>query len=68
MPRVIKKGAAPQVAKQVVCGGCGATIEYVPNDVKLLWSGTDIGGGPDGAKGFQCPNRGCNEEIHTERW
>ena len=67
MPHVIKKGPDPKVvAKQVTCGGCGATVEYVPNDVRLLWSGTDAGGGPDGARGFNCPS--CRKEIHTERW
>lgn len=68
MPRVIKKEPDPSVKKEIVCRGCGATIEYVPNDVKTLWSGTDYGGGPDGAKGFRCPNRGCNHQIITEQW
>jgi len=68
MPRVIKKKPDPRVAKQTVCGGCGATIEYVPNDVKTLWSGTDIGGGSDGAMGFMCPNGGCEHQIITKQW
>jgi len=64
--RVISKGPDKSVVKQVVCLHCGATIEYVPNDVETLWSGTDMGGGPDGAMGFKCPN--CNKQIITKRW
>jgi hypothetical protein len=32
--RVIKKGPDPRVAKKVVCRDCGATLEYVPKDVR----------------------------------
>lgn len=65
--RVIKKGKPDKsVVKRIVCRNCGATIEYVPNDVRTLWEGTDYGGGPDGAKGFECPE--CKERVITERW
>jgi predicted RNA-binding Zn-ribbon protein involved in translation (DUF1610 family) len=66
MPRVISKGPDKSVAKEVVCQGCGATIEYVPNDVVTLWSGTDYGGGPDGAEGFKCPE--CGKNVILKRW
>lgn len=65
--RVIKKGKPDKsVVKRIVCKGCGATIEYVPNDVRTLWSGTDYGGGPDGAEGFNCPE--CGKQVITKRW
>lgn len=66
MVKVIKTEPAPEVTKQIVCSNCGATLEYVPRDVRLLWSGTDYGGGPDGGRGFNCPN--CDNQVITERW
>ena len=64
MARVV--GVDPAVLKKITCRGCGAINEYSPNEVRVLWSGTDYGGGSDGAKGFNCA--GCGKEIHTERW
>ena len=64
--KVVKTEPAPKVVKQIVCSHCGATLEYVPNDIRTLWSGTDIGGGPDGAEGFDCLN--CGKQVHTRRW
>lgn len=55
-----------KIAKKVVCANCSAELEYLPEDVRTLWSGTDIGGGPDGAKGFTCPN--CGKDVILERW
>lgn len=64
--RVIDKTPSKKVVKEAVCQHCGVTIEYVPNDVVTLWEGTDMGGGPDGAKGFTCPE--CGKQVVTERW
>lgn len=64
--RVVNKVPDPSVVKHIVCRNCGVTIEYVPKDVRNLWTGTDYGGGPDGADGFNCPE--CNELVHTSRW
>lgn len=64
MPVVVGKDTS--VLKRITCRGCGAVNEYAPNEVRTLWSGTDYGGGPDGAKGFNCA--GCGKEIQTERW
>jgi DNA-directed RNA polymerase subunit RPC12/RpoP len=64
--RIIDDKPSPKVVKTIVCLNCGKRIEYVPNDVNLLWSGRDIGGGPDGAEGFNCP--GCGKQIITHRW
>lgn len=63
--RIIKTEPAKTVKKEVVCGHCGATLEYVPNDVKE-YHGTDYGGGPDGKKWVVCPN--CGEEAIISSW
>lgn len=52
--------------KQTTCAKCASRIEYTPGEVRTLWSGTDYGGGPDGAKGFPCPK--CGQDVITERW
>jgi hypothetical protein len=64
MPKVV--GFDPKTVKQATCQECGAINEYVPKDVRTLWSGTDYGGGPDGAKGFTCAN--CGKDVITYRW
>ena len=66
--RILEIKPDKSVAKTIICQNCGAKIEYVPNDVRLLWSGTDISGGPDGAKGFTCPVTSCSSNIVVERW
>lgn len=38
MVKVIDETPDPAVVKRVSCRGCGARLEYVPNDVKM---GTD---------------------------
>ena len=63
--RVIKKKPAASVVKRRVCGNCGATLEYVPKDIKEK-HGTDYGGGPDGCKYIICPE--CNEWVILESW
>lgn len=64
--KVIDEKPDPSVVKTVVCSNCGVKLEYVPDDVKTLWSGTDISGGPDGAEGFECPR--CRHAIVLCRW
>lgn len=64
MAKVIDRDKA--VVKRITCGECAARVEYTPNEVVTLWSGTDYGGGPDGATGFKCP--GCGENIIITRW
>ena len=64
--KVIKKEPDKSVTRNIVCRSCGVTIEYVPIDVKKLWSGTDMGGGHDCAEGFICPE--CGKEVITKRW
>lgn len=64
--KIINEIPDPKIVKQKVCHNCGVTLEYVPNDVILLWSGIDYSGGSDGAKGFKCPK--CKKDIIIERW
>ena len=63
--KVIKTEPDPGVVKRVVCSHCGATLEYVPNDVKE-WSGRDMGGDPDGHQWVDCPN--CNKKAIIRSW
>ncbi len=63
--RVIKTDPDETVKKRVVCGHCGATLEYVPNDVKS-YHGTDYSGGPDGKEWVVCPN--CGREATIRSW
>lgn len=59
-------GRDERAVLRITCYECAAIVEYTPSEVRNLWSGTDYGGGPDGADGFNCPN--CGNEIHTNRW
>ncbi|MNK14232.1 hypothetical protein D3C87_323310 [compost metagenome] len=64
MPKIV--GQDTTAYKRITCRHCGAINEYTQNEVRLLWSGRDYGGGSDGARGFNCGQ--CGKEIHTERW
>lgn len=64
MPQVV--GQDPSLKKRHTCRKCGAINEYLPNEVRTLWEGKDIGGGPDGAKGFNCAQ--CGDTVTTHRW
>lgn len=63
--KVVKVEPDPKIVKQIVCRHCGATLEYVPNDVKSR-HGTDYGGGPDGCEWVDCPN--CNKKAIIRSW
>lgn len=64
--RVLKKGPGPKVVKKViVCGHCGATLEYIPSDVQS-YSGTDYSGGTDGKEWINCPQ--CKTEVTIRSW
>ena len=64
MPTII--GFDEKHKKKISCRHCSAINEYTLGEVKTLWSGTDYGGGPDGAEGFNCAN--CGKQIITNRW
>lgn len=59
-------GVDETAKKRATCRECASIVEYAPGEVRTLWSGRDYSGGPDGAKGFNCPK--CGENIITERW
>ena len=64
MPKVV--GIDESILKRATCQHCGAINEYMPKEVRTLWSGTDYGEGLDGAEGFNCAN--CGEHVITKRW
>lgn len=64
MVKVIGKDES--AVKRTTCRNCATILEYTPSDVRELWSGQDISGGADGAKGFNCPQ--CSAQVITERW
>lgn len=59
-------GRDESAVKRITCRSCAAIVEYTTQEVQNFWSGTDYGGGPDGADGIICP--GCGAQIHTRRW
>jgi len=63
MVRVIDPGPDVSVVKEVVCRGCGATMEYVPNDIQSQ-TYREIDGGSDTRHYITCPQ--CNKEISVE--
>ena len=63
--KVVRTIPAREVVKKVTCGNCGATLEYVPNDVKRR-DGTDYSGGPDGCEWVDCPS--CNKQAVVRSW
>jgi hypothetical protein len=65
MVKIIKKAPHKDVRKQIVCRECGATLEYVPNEVKS-YHGTDISGGPDGCAWVNCPS--CDKPAIIRSW
>lgn len=64
MARIV--GLDERRMKKATCKKCNCINEYHDGEVRNLWSGTDYGGGPDGANGFTCAN--CGENVITERW
>ena len=65
MSRIISSKVSPEAEKEVVCLGCGATIGYTKNDIKIR-NGKDMSGGPDGDESIQCPK--CNNKITLRSW
>lgn len=51
------------VIKECVCKNCGATLQYVPADVKEVKS-YDYGGGYDINKVIGCPACGSNVYVN----
>lgn len=57
----------PPKGKRVECSGCGAIIEYLPEEVEHR-DGRDISGGPDGWERVKCPRTGCPGYGYIRRW
>jgi hypothetical protein len=65
MVRIVKVDPHPTVVKEVVCKGCGATLEYVPNEVQTrTWM--DYGGDNNIVDYITCPN--CNKEVKVKEF
>jgi predicted RNA-binding Zn-ribbon protein involved in translation (DUF1610 family) len=62
---VVKKEPHSSVVKEIVCGKCGATLQYTPNDVRRR-DGHDYSGGPDGEEWVNCPN--CGKKAIIRSW
>lgn len=63
MVTVVSTIPHPSVVKETICRNCGATLNYVPNDVKEDYS-TDYTGGKDYYKYIQCPP--CGNKVHVK--
>ncbi len=57
----------PPKGKHVNCNACSATIEYLPEEISR-YSGTDIGGGPNGWERVKCPRRDCPGYGYIRAW
>ena len=60
MVQVVDTKPHKSVIKEVVCRSCGATLEYVPNDVQSE-THCDYGGGRDLYRFIKCPN--CGKKV-----
>jgi ribosomal protein S27E len=62
MVRVVKQEPHPSVVKEVICRNCGATLEYVPMDIKERVE-VDYGGGRDLIKYIECPACSYHQSV-----
>lgn len=62
MVKVICKGPSKEVSKEIICKTCGATLQYVPLDVKVE-SVADYGMGTDTIEYIICPE--CKFKVTT---
>lgn len=62
MVRVVKQEPHPSVVKEVICRHCGATLEYVPADVKRRIE-TDYTGGKETVFFIECPPCGHHQTV-----
>ncbi len=60
MVTVVNPNPHPSVVKRCVCRGCGAELEYTPNEVKERTVG-DYGGGSDTYRWIKCPQ--CSKDV-----
>ena len=65
MVRIVKVEPHPTVVKEAICQGCGATLEYVPNEVQTR-SYKDYDDGNNVVKYITCPN--CSGEVKVKEY
>lgn len=65
MVTVVSTTPHPSVVKEVICKKCGATLHYVPNDVKSV-TYKDYGGGTDTDYYIKCPP--CGTKIYVSKY
>lgn len=64
MVTVVSTVPHASVVKEVVCGNCGSTLQYVPNDVKTKTI-SDYLGDKDTIRYIECPV--CNHQKYVLR-
>jgi len=64
MVTIVNKEPHSSVVKEVICRNCGATLSYVPMEVKEK-TYKDYGGGSDTERWIDCPN--CNNKQGVKR-
>ncbi len=62
MVTVVSTVPHPSVVKEAICRNCGATLNYVPSDIKKEVH-TDYGGGSDTYYHIKCPPCGENVSV-----
>lgn len=65
MVRVVSTTPPEDVVKRIVHRHCGATLEYLPMDIKSRTS-RDYGGGTDVTEYIVCPH--CGQEVVIRSW
>lgn len=61
--KIIDTQPHKSVVKETVCGNCGVTLQYVPNDVKK-YVHHDYGGGSDMVYYIDCP--ACSKQVNVK--
>lgn len=62
MVAIVSTSPDASVVKHVICRNCGATLAYVPRDVKNRID-TDYTGGRDNVRFIICPNCGSSVTV-----
>jgi hypothetical protein len=57
---VLDPGPSHKVAKECTCGGCGATLQYIPNDIRSR-NYRDIAQVIETVEWIDCPL--CNKQV-----
>jgi len=65
MVTVVSTDPHPSVVKEAICRNCGATLNYVPADIKHV-THTDYTGGKDYSYHIKCPP--CGHEVTVKRF